>query len=426
MNEIDVIESWLVNVGARHSKSSYTRRNYRSALRTFTNFVGETAEQIIEENERIRSYIAEKKFNQKYVRYLNALVAKLDEQGLAPNSVNNVVVAVKSFFKYNGMKRVLEDVEIGKTKVIFHNRDITKEEIVRILAISRPRDKAFFCVMTQSGLRPVTMAQLKYEHIREDFEAETIPMKISVPSEIAKGEFGSYFTFVGEESVKYLKAYLNKRPNIQPEDYLFTSHGTDKKLSPRSLSKIFNHAIKKLEEKGVINNVKRKQMGFSDKSIVKLMANVRLYNLRKFFRKYAQQAGIEYVNFWMGHKTNYKAPHISSSDDYYFSKTDEEFHRKQYEKFAMPHLRLETPIPTETDVLLKDIRELRKQLMEKDTYIQKQEGRLRSLEKFQKDTLAKISEYAAFARELKSLLPEDRRKEIIEKLKKQEANAERS
>ena len=421
MSKFNVVDSWIANVGAKHSKSWYTRRNYRNALKTFTDFVGKTAEQIIEENEQIETFIAEKKFKQKYVRYLNALVAKLDGQGLAPNTINSVVIAAKSFFKYSGMKHALEDIEVGKIKVVFHNRDITKEEIVRILAISRPRDKAFFCVMTQSGLRPVTMAQLRYKYIQKDFEAETIPMKICVPKEIAKGEYGSFFTFVGEESIKYLKAYLNKRPNIQPDDYLFTSHGTDKKLSPRSLSKIFNHAIKELEEKGAINNVKRKQMGFTDKSIIKHMADVRLYNLRKFFRKYAQQAGVEFVNFWMGHKINYKAPHIPSSDEYYFSKTDVEFHRKQYEKFAMPHLRLETPIPLETDVLLKDIKKLRKQLMEKDAYIQEQEQRLQSLEKFQKDTLAKISEYAAFAKELKSLLPEKRRKEIIEKLQSQKS-----
>ena len=61
---------------------------------------------------------------------------------------------------------------------------------------------------------------------------------------------------------------------------------------------------------------------------------------------------MEYVNFWMGHKTNYKAPHIPASDEHYFSREDVEFHRQLYKEKAMPHLRLETPTPSETDKII--------------------------------------------------------------------------
>ena len=124
---------------------------------------------------------------------------------------------------------------------------------------------------------------------------------------------------------------------------------------------------------------------------------------RKFFRKYTGQAGIGYVNFWMGHKTNYKAPHIPASDVHYFSREDVEFHRKLYAEKAMPYLKIETATSSE-------IEELREQLKQRDK-------RLEELEQFQKDTLEKLEEYAAFARELKELLPEEKRKKIIEELR---------
>ena len=59
----------------------------------------------------------------------------------------------------------------------------------------------------------------------------------------------------------------------------------------------------------------------------------------------------------MGHKTNYKAPHIPASDVHYFSREDVEFQRELYREKAMPHLRIETSTPTETDKTIKNLEE---------------------------------------------------------------------
>ena len=94
--------------------------------------------------------------------------------------------------------------------------------------------------------------------------------------------------------------------------------------------------------------------------------SVRLYNLRKFFRKYAGQAGVEYVNFWMGHKTNYEAPHIPSSDVHYFSREDVESQRQLYEEKAMPFLRLETATPSETEQTIKQLEQKMEELRQEN------------------------------------------------------------
>ena len=185
------------------------------------------------------------------------------------------------------------------------------------------------------------------KHLEPDFSEGVIPCMIRIPEEISKGGFGAYFTFIGSETIKYLTAYLSTRPNLKPEDYVFVNR-SGHQLSRRSITNIFARTIDGMKEKGTLN--------FEQKKLGK-PRTLRLYNLRKFFRNCAAQAGVEYVNFWMGHKTNYKASHIPASDVHYFSREDVEFQRKLYSEKAMPHLRIETSTPTETDKTIKKLEE---------------------------------------------------------------------
>ena len=246
-----------------------------------------------------------------------------------------------------------------KLRVLYHNRDITHEEIRLILDASRPRERAFYAIMAQSGLRPNTICDLKYENIREDFESNIIPCKIEIPQEIAKGKYHSFFTFICEDAVKYLKSYLIVRPDIKDEDYIFLKEGTKQRTNPKSLSALFGRTANKLKEKGKMKLKQKKENKPHD---------IRLYNLRKFFRKHANPAGFEFVQFWMGHTVN------AGQDDHYRPR-DVEFHRKLFAEKAMPHLRLETATPTETDkaitTLEEENRELKDQIERLETTMQK-------------------------------------------------------
>ena len=137
--------------------------------------------------------------------------------------------------------------------------------------------------------------------------------------EIAKGKYHAYFTFIGAEAVKYLQSYLVIRPKIKDEDYLFLSDDGQKNTSSKSISKFFAQTVKKLHEKELMTLKQKKKTKPHD---------VRLYNLRKFFRKYANQAGFEFAQFWMGHTVN------AGQDDHYRPK-DPEYHRKLYAEKAV-------------------------------------------------------------------------------------------
>jgi integrase len=328
--KFDVVETWINNIAYSHSGSPNTAYHCRHHLKMFCDFIGETPQQILDEYEVMN----ERDFRRKYAMLLRAFISEMSKQ-YVPGSLKVFSGVVKSFFKYNDLP--LGYVPLVRDRITYHNRDITREEIVEILKISDPRDRAFFCMMAQSGLRPETICNLTFKLIQPDFDKGIIPCKIEVPQEIAKGQYRSYFTFVGEETIKHLKDYLKTRPQIGLDDYLFTKHGDkNEKLNRASMSHIFRRAANQLKQKGIMD-FERKQAGKP--------AEVRLYNLRKFFRKYAGQAGFENVQFWMGHI-------VKEGDEEHYRPQDPEFYRQSYKERAMPFLRLDTETPTETDLRL--------------------------------------------------------------------------
>lgn len=335
MKEYDVVQAWLDNVAYAHSKNTNTGLQYRFGFQQFCKFIEVTPQEILKDYENSN----DKAFRRKYAQFLRAHIAQLSGEGFAPNTIDSRVGAVKSFFKYNDLP--IAYVPTARKRVVFHNRDIAKEEIQNILKVSDPRDKAFYTMMAQGGLRPETLCNLKLKHIEPEFSQGVIPCKIDVPQEITKGEYGSYFTFMGEESVNFLKAYLSTRPGLTKEDYVFTNHGTKDQANPKSFSRIFARTIQKLREKGVLDYEFRGNRKPSE---------LRLYNLKKYFKKHAGQMGSEETEFMMGHTQGVK--------DHYLPK-DPEHYRQLYKEKAMPNLRLESSTPLESD---KQIQELRTEL----------------------------------------------------------------
>lgn len=358
MNKFDAIQTWLDNVAYSHSKTENTALSYRFGLQQFCGFVGKTAEEILKEYEDSN----EKEVRRKYAKYLRDYIAQLSRK-FTPNTIDARVGAIRSFFKYNDLP--LAFVPAAKKHVVFHNRDIEKEEILKIIQSSRARDKAFYAMMAQGGLRPETLCNLRLKHIEPDFSKGVIPCKVDVPEDLAKGEYHSYITFIGQESVNYLKAYLNTRPNITKDSYLFTNQGTEDQANPKSFSRIFARTIQALKAKGAIDYEIRGNRKPSE---------LRLYNLRKYFKKNSMQMGREESEYLMGHKQGVR--------DHYLPK-DVEYYRKLYIEKAMPNLRLESSVALETD---KQLTELREQLKKKDEDIEKlKTDHIKAIDEFRKD-----------------------------------------
>jgi site-specific recombinase XerD len=341
MSQFDAVGKWLNLASYSRSQSKATEKQYKRVWERFSSFIGKTAEQILAEYETSD----DRSFKHRYAQLIGAWIAQLSKENLQVTSINVMVGAVKSFFKYNDLP--LGMIPQAMSGVVYHNRDITKEEIVQIMAISRIREKAFFVVMAQSGLRPHTIVQLRMKNL-ESFDK--VPCKIEVPKEITKGKYGSYMTFIGPDAIKYMKQYFSTRTDLAPNSLLFCSHSDPSKpANVKDLSRAFKLAARKLEKTGAIDFEIRQGKP----------SELRFYTLRKFFRKQAHQMGFENVNYLMGHT-------VRGSDANY-KPQDPEFYRKLYEEKAMPFLRFESATPTETE---KTIAELKKQLEERDKQVE--------------------------------------------------------
>jgi integrase len=384
-DENSIIKTWFDNIAYSHSSSENTRSTYGHFFKEFCNYIGKTPNEIISDFENSKR---DRDFSRKYSQHLRRLISIYTRKGYSSGSIKQMVSAVRSFFKYNDLP--LGHIPMPRMHIEFHNRDIKAEEIREILKVSKPREKAFYVMMTQTGLRPDTLCHLKIKHIEPDFSKETIPCKVEVPEELTKGAFGSYFTFMAEDAMKYLKNYLYTRRNVGPESYIFTAYGKTTPLHRKSISSLFARTLETLKENKVLT--------FTQKEPGK-PRNVRLYNLRKFFRKYAGQAGIEYVNFWMGHKTNYQAPNIPASDVHYFSREDVEFQRKLYMEKASPFLRVETKNPSETE---KEIAEFRTELNKTQKKLEKKDQEIQQL----KNEMGEIKENTVALQNVLDLIKE--------------------
>lgn len=221
-------------------------------------------------------------------------------------------MSVISFFKNN--KIPVEPELKGRLYVKYHNRDLQREEIKRILDHTRCiRDKVYFLMLAESGARPYTLVQLRYKHIKDEFEKGNIPMKIELPAEIVKDRVGNRWTFIGEDCYNLLKEYLSSRQPLDDESLIFAPEVEARMKHAFLRPETFNNQFSKIVLK--LGLVERREPNKPKK--------LYQYCLRKYFRNNIRVSDTAFREFWMGH--------TFGTDESYLSR-DVEKHREEYAK----------------------------------------------------------------------------------------------
>jgi len=65
-------------------------------------------------------------------------------------------------------------------------------------------------MLALGGLRVGSLDKLQYRHIRKEYESEVIPRYLHIETEITKGKYHDYDTFIGSEAVEYLKIQIRQ------------------------------------------------------------------------------------------------------------------------------------------------------------------------------------------------------------------------
>jgi site-specific recombinase XerD len=283
----------------RHcSASEQSCLMYTVKLRKYANWLGHSPDTIIQDIKPIGA-IPDPIKVQNHSGFLNDYLAELQDNGLKPSAVNNCIKAVKTFYKVNGAEVKLSEPLVHKT--VYKDRAPKPEEITLILDKAATRESFVVAAIATGGFREGTFAKLKYRHVREDLEANRIPIHVHVEAAITKGKYHDYDTFLNAEASHLLKLYVDDR-----------KRGT-RKRPPEEIN----------DDSPLIRNrnLAEKVLGVSEKTIRKIvhelavgtkiakklpdswMYSVRTHSLRKFFRTQMSSAKLdpEIINYFMGH-----------------------------------------------------------------------------------------------------------------------------
>ena len=283
----------------RHcSASQQSCLMYTVKLKKYATWLGHSPDTIIQDIKPIGA-IPDPIKVQNHSGFLNDYLSELQDNGLKPGSVNNCIKAVKAFYRVNGADVKLSEPLVRKA--VYKDRAPKPEELTLMLDKSATRESFIISAIATGGFREGTFAKLKYRHVREDLEANRIPIHIHVEAAITKGKYRDYDTFINAEASQLLKLYIEDRKRgtkvIPPEEIsddsplIRNSHIADRVLgvSEKTISRIVH------------------EIAVSTKIAKKLpdswMYSVRTHSLRKFFRTQmsAVKLDSEIINYMMGH-----------------------------------------------------------------------------------------------------------------------------
>jgi integrase len=234
----------------------------------------------------------------KYSRLLDDFVGELQAEDLAPGSVSNHIKGVKALFRCNHLK--IELVYTLSKRTIYRDRAPNPQELATLIDISDLRLKVIISMLSLGGFRTGTLVKLRYRHVKADLEKGVTPIHIHVESEITKGKYHDYDTFLSQEATEYLKTYIAARrkgtEKIPPENI-----NDETPLIRNQQSKIpipvTTQAIHKLVHDLYV------QAGLIPPKSLGRRYELRVHSIRKFFRTQLAALGTQtdYIEYMMGH-----------------------------------------------------------------------------------------------------------------------------
>src|SRR5208283_1786613 len=235
-----------------------------------------------------------------HVKALEEYVGELQDQGLTPSTVANYIKALRSLFRANGLEIKLPHAL--PRRVVYKDRAPKPEELQRLLAVAELRGKVIISVLALGGFREGTLVQLRYRHVREDLEKGIVPVHVHVESEITKGRYHEYDSFLGEEAVTYLRLYLQARREGSIHRMIPPEEITDE--SPLIRDEMYEVArpISEKQVRKIVHDLYFKAMLLKKKKEGGRYS-LCVHSLRKYFKTQLMALGAQsdYVEYMMGH-----------------------------------------------------------------------------------------------------------------------------
>jgi site-specific recombinase XerD len=235
----------------------------------------------------------------KHRKFLEDCLAELQDQRRSPGRIHSYAKHIRTFYRINDVE--IPCLELPRPTIVNKDRAPKPEELQRLIDVADLREKVIVSTLALAGPREGTLVCLRYRHVREELQKGIVPVHVHVETEITKGKYHDYDTFLGMEAVEYLRLYLDARrhgnihPKIPPEDISDDSplirdemYEVPRPIGEKQLYKIIHNLY---FEAGLL---KRNENGSYD---------LRVHSLRKFFKTQLIALGVQsdYVDYMMGH-----------------------------------------------------------------------------------------------------------------------------
>ena len=253
---MDALEYWMSELS---NKSDATREKYDLYFHRFTDWLGETSSQILENRKadlKLEDIVSQRRYESK----LKAYVAFLSKSGKSTSTQQVVYAAVSSFFEMNYMPLRMRKGDYPSGDNLGY-RAATRDDILQLLeADDDPRLRAMVLFLKDSGLRVSDLVGLTYGDVRKHLEAgeEFIPINL-----ITKKNSIATKTAIGPEAVQALRLYLDHRregteeisPEVLKDDApLFRARTKDVRfLNRSSVSSAMNYLVSRAGLSGDIS-----------------------------------------------------------------------------------------------------------------------------------------------------------------------------
>jgi len=221
------------------SKGESTAKSYRSNLKRFRVYYQDGVVGLIKQIEkdveanRDRPVYERQRPGEDLIR---GFIKWHSENGYSNKATIQALAAVTNALKFYGLTVSLAFIETPPDRPMRENKkhEWTLDQIRQYVeAAEYLRDKCYILFAFQSGLSIGDILDLNYGDIQREYEAGTLPLAIEGYRRKTSVRIR---TFVGADTVNYLRLYLASRKNIQPTDPLFTILGNDaKQATPISI-----------------------------------------------------------------------------------------------------------------------------------------------------------------------------------------------
>lgn len=331
----EAVQYWMDSLKGRDTVGS-TKYQWKLRLRKFCEWLGKTPDELIEKRKE------ELKSEDDRVKHHTELIIKkymrvLEEKGLSPNTRRSYFTAIRSFYQRNYAELKFFRRDGPRTVTITEGTTAaTREDIKRMIEVSKPRTKAIILFLKDTGLSISDTSKLKLKNLGLEDINDIFRVKAPLVIETNRKKTGApTVTFLGQEGLDALRTNLRIRMRGSPE-LKIRRYGRDEikggippeELTPESpLFRSYGKFLRTLREPR-IDTLKPNSISVLIRKAA-IQAGIwkegfAAHTLRRYFQTSLESAGINrnWIKTMMGHKLegvegSYSQPQIEQLKEAY-------------------------------------------------------------------------------------------------------------